>query len=177
MSPSPGRTAQRGIAPSPTATVSHVNLANVAAPAVLLLLVRLGERRFAIPAEDVLRVLPMAEPTALPAAPPGTIGVLPFRGALLPVVDPRQRLGLEPVAQHPSQHLVMIAAQTRYLLWIDRAETIITLPHMADLDGAGAASGTPASRFARIGDEYVPMIASDAFDPGSRSGAIDARPV
>ncbi len=140
-----------------------------------MLLVQIGKHRFAIPAEAILRVLPMAELTLLPEAPTGTVGVIAFRGALLPVVDPRPYLGLPSVSPHLDQHLVLIAAQTRYLLWIDRAATIVAAPSTADVAGVGMAANVRASQFVRVGDEYLPVLAIATFDPGSQFNTRDIR--
>lgn len=131
----------------------------------LLMVVRLGDRRFALPAPAIGRILPMAALIPLPDAPVGIAGVLALQGVVLPVVDPRPRLGVPLVAPRPEQHLVVIAARTRFLLWVDRAEAIVPAPPVAaGLPGADAAS--LASQFVRIGDEYLPLLAPAALDPG-----------
>lgn len=53
----------------------------------LLLLFRLGERHFAIPASDVAAVLPLPPLEAVSGAPPWLAGLFRYRGALLPLID------------------------------------------------------------------------------------------
>ena len=53
----------------------------------LHLLIRLGEDRFAIDADVVVEVIPLVRLRALPGAPPGSVGVMIFRGDAIPVVD------------------------------------------------------------------------------------------
>lgn len=128
----------------------------------LLLLIAIGGRRFALPVGPIVRLLPMAAPTPLPDAPADILGALHFAGALWPIVDPRARLGLPPVAPHPSQQLVALDAARRYLLWIDRAEAIVR-PDGAPVAAPGG--GTTAPRLARIGADYLPLLAPAAFAP------------
>lgn len=54
----------------------------------------LDEQCFALQLDSVERVVPIAEITPLPAAPDVILGVINFRGAIVPVVDIRRRFGL-----------------------------------------------------------------------------------
>ena len=131
-----------------------------------MLIIQLGGRRFAILTAAIVRVLPMAAPTPLPDSAPGIVGVLAFQGATLAVVDPRPRLGVATVAPHPEQHLVAIAAKTRYLLWIDRAETIVATHPQPRADAQGFAPMV-APHLVRVEDEHIPVLSALAFDPGA----------
>lgn len=139
-----------------------------------MLIIQLGGRRFAIPTAAIIRILPMAAPTPLPDSAPGIVGVLAFQGVTLPVVDPRPRLDLATVLPHPEQHLVAIAAETRYLLWIDRAETIAATQPQPRGDARGS---TPlvASHLVRVEDEHIPVLSTLAFDPGAVVQPVDPR--
>src|SRR5262245_5917412 len=64
------------------------------ATACSLVVVRLGDRLFALPTVTVERILRMAALVALPGASNGVAGALNLHGVLLPVVDPRPRLGI-----------------------------------------------------------------------------------
>lgn len=149
-------------APSPAAAVG------VAAPSGgLLLFVRLGDRRYALPCDAVQRILPMAAPTLFPGAPVGVIGVLAFGGQLLPVIDPRPRLLLATVTPHPQQHLVALRATTTFLLWVDRAETVEFVAPVALIDVANTDEDAIALQLARLGGESIPVLSPQAFDPGA----------
>lgn len=65
-----------------------------------LLLFALGARKLAIPVASVLRVVPAVEITPLPNAPAPVRGIINVQGAIVPVYDLHQRLGLpvRPVA-------------------------------------------------------------------------------
>jgi len=134
--------------------------------AARLLLCRIGPARFALPAEQVERVERMAALTPLPGAPPGIAGLLNLRGAVLPVVDPRPRLGAPSLPIDPDQHLVVVVAGERYLLWVDRVEQLIALrPEQVDvLDGGRTAGLTGA--VARIDNAPVPILSLAALAPG-----------
>jgi hypothetical protein len=58
--------------------------------------VRIAERRFAIPADTVRAVLPARSPTALPLAKPALAGITLFRGRVLPLVLPEELVGTDP---------------------------------------------------------------------------------
>ena len=132
----------------------------------LLLIGRLGERRFALPATSVERILRMAAITPLPDAPPGIAGVLDLHGSVLPVVDPRPRLGLPPATPDVDQHLVVLAAATRYLLWVDRVEAIEAVPAGAfDAVDAGGGPGV-APQVVRLAGAVLPVLSPTALDPG-----------
>jgi chemotaxis signal transduction protein len=131
----------------------------------MLLIVRLGGRRFAIPLAAIGRILPMAALTPLPGAPRGIAGVLSLQGTALPVVDPRPRLDVDRVSPQPGQHLVAIVARTRYLLWIDRAEEILAAPTAAIGDVLGDAP-LIAPRLARVGQDHLLVLSPADLDPG-----------
>jgi purine-binding chemotaxis protein CheW len=142
----------------------------------LIVVVRIGERRFGLPADAVRRIVPMAALTPLPDAPAGIAGFLAFGGEPLPVVDPRAQLGIPPTVPQPSQHLVALGSTSRFLLWVDRAEAVGALPSQ-DLAAVDAAAGGLAQQLARLGDEYLPVLSPDALDPGPllRRGAREDR--
>ena len=126
------------------------------------MIVVVGGRRHAIPLEQVERVERMAAPTSLPAARPGVVGVLNVRGQVLPVVDPRPRLGLATPPFAMDQSLVVVTAGTRYLLWVDGVERIQLLPEIP----ATPPADVGASVVVRLDDEAVPLLSPEVLDPG-----------
>lgn len=131
----------------------------------IILVVRIGDQPFALPATPIRRIVPMAALTPLPGAPFGVAGVLAIGGDLLPVVDPRPLLGLPPTLPRPDQHLIAIDATTHYLLWVDRAESVETLlpGAIATIDTAG---DQLAPQIARLADDHLPILSPFALDPG-----------
>ncbi len=136
------------------------------ASAEQFLVLRLGNRRFALPAHSVERIVRMAALTPLPDAPPEIAGLLDLQGALLVTVDPRPRLGLPPGRPQVDQQLVVVQARSRYVLWVDRTEQVAVVASHEAVP-AKAAHGL-ASVAIRVGGEVLPVLAPEALDPGPR---------
>jgi chemotaxis signal transduction protein len=128
---------------------------------ISLLVAQLGGSRVAVPGSVVERVLPMAELTLLPDPPPGIAGVLCVRGATLPVVDPRPRLGLATPSVRPDQHIVVIGAAARYLLWVDQVEAFV----LAVVEELTTGDDEQRHYVARLPGEAVPLLAVDRLLP------------
>jgi purine-binding chemotaxis protein CheW len=129
-----------------------------------VLLLRLGGRRYGVLLSHVERVLPMAAVSPLPDQPIGMLGVLNLHGAVLPVVDPRPRLGLPSPAWTADQRLVVLAAASeRFLLWVDELEDVVD--HAADaLSAIGSAGGQRlTTHVLRLANELVPILSPRAL--------------
>jgi purine-binding chemotaxis protein CheW len=131
-----------------------------------VLLVHLADRSFGLPLAVVQRVLPMAAVTSLPEAGEGLIGVLNLHGDILPVVDPRPRLGLPTPQLNAEQRLVLVTGSSRFLLWVDAIEEVVS---GADAMTTVAAQHTSplVPRVIRLGDKVVPILAPSVFEPRS----------
>jgi chemotaxis signal transduction protein len=129
-----------------------------------VLLVHLAERSFGLPLASVERVLPMAYVLALPETGRELIGMLNLHGEILPVVDPRPRLGLPTPAMTSEQHLVLVAGATRFLLWVDSIDEVV---QNADLPSAVPTQhASPLiPRVFRLGDTIIPILAPTALAP------------
>jgi chemotaxis signal transduction protein len=132
----------------------------------LLVVGRIGGRPYAWPASSVERVLPMAAVTRVFGLPASIAGLLDLHGNTLPVVDPRPHLGLPSVGPRPEHHLLLLAASERYLLWVDRIETIVSVD-TSSLERVQA-EDTPASApfITRIDGQLVTVLSPAVFDPG-----------
>lgn len=62
-------------------------------PAAATVRFRAGRGRFALPMRSVVTVVVGVRPTAIPGLPPWVAGAMPFRGGVLPVVEPDRFLG------------------------------------------------------------------------------------
>lgn len=129
------------------------------------LLVRLADRRFGLPLGNIDRVLPMAYVLPLPDSGDGLIGMLNLHGEVLPVIDPRPRLGLPTPKIGTEQRLVLLRANTSFLLWVDDVQEVVTL-------GPDEHNSVPAQhasplvpRVLRVGEEIVPLLAPTALEP------------
>jgi purine-binding chemotaxis protein CheW len=136
------------------------------ARAPLLLLGRLGTQPVALPAAAVEHVLRMVALTPLPDAPPGVVGVVNVHGTVLPVVDPRPRLGMATPRPHPDQYLVLIAAANRYLLWLDGVDRV-TAAAPDHLEPVGGGNERALAPFVlRLERDLLPVLSPETLDPG-----------
>jgi chemotaxis signal transduction protein len=145
----------------------HLDLPVSAPGTVAVLVGRIGHQRVALPAATVERILPMAALTPLADAPPGVAGLLDVRGEVLPVIDPRPRLDLPSPQLHPDQHLILISAGTRFLLWLDLAEELVQVPETTVHGVETLELQRLMSGVIRLAGETVPLLSPDALDPGT----------
>lgn len=73
----------------------------------------LDEQCFALQLNSVQQVVPIAQITPLPAAPEVIVGVINFRGAIVPVVDLRRRFGLAPRELRLSDRMLIARTSRR----------------------------------------------------------------
>jgi purine-binding chemotaxis protein CheW len=91
-----------------------------------LVVFELEERRFAVPLEAADRVLPMVAITPLPGAPPVIRGVINVHGLLLPVADPRMRLGLPVREVRLGDRLLVVKTPRRVIaLIVDEVQGVL----------------------------------------------------
>jgi purine-binding chemotaxis protein CheW len=91
--------------------------------------VRLGSWRCALPCALIEEVLPMLPVQRLPTAPPSLVGTCSIRHKVLPLLDPRPRLGQPAWVPSPHAHIVVIRARDLSLgLVVDSAEEVFSSP-------------------------------------------------
>ncbi|HET7599853.1 MAG TPA: chemotaxis protein CheW [Gemmatimonadales bacterium] len=85
------------------------------APAAQLQLItfRLDAEEFGIPIESVREVTRVGDITRVPRSPRHVRGVTNLRGRILPVLEIRSRLGLEPLDPGPRARIVVVEVQGR----------------------------------------------------------------
>jgi chemotaxis signal transduction protein len=143
-----------------------VDLAIAGSAEQTFLVGRLGSRLVAVPALNVERVIRMAAITRLPNLAPGIAGVLNLHGEILPVVDPRGNFNVPTPSPHPDQHLVVLTAHTRYVLWVDHVERVVTAA-ADDMLAVDVPAGETCSPFLlHLNGEVIPGLSPDALDPG-----------
>lgn len=99
------------------------------APSTDLLLLQLGDERYAVAGLAVREIDRWRTPTPVPGAPPALPGIISQRGAILPVVDLRALLGLPPVQPGRATRLVMVQHEGLDLaLLVDSVIDLIRLP-------------------------------------------------
>lgn len=72
-------------------------------------------QRYALHLRTVERVLPMAEVSPLPKAPPITLGVINFHGTVIPILDIQRRFGFPPRDYGLTAHLLVARTSRRML--------------------------------------------------------------
>lgn len=75
---------------------------------MLALLLKTGDRIFAIPARSVLEVVPRVALRPAPESPPWLAGLLAYRGSILPAVDLCIRVEGRPTAGLLSSRIVVV---------------------------------------------------------------------
>ncbi len=97
-----------------------------------------GGQRYGVPISSMERVVQMVELTAMPDAPPGTLGVINVEGQLTPVLG----LGQSPPTTEPvDQKLILARSSTRMLALA--AETIVGLVEAKEGDLVPAGQFSP----------------------------------
>jgi len=90
----------------------------------------LDREEYGIPVARVREVIRVAEITRVPQAPAHVRGVINLRGRILPVVELRSRLGLEPAAPTPRSRIVVVEVSDRVLgLLVDAVLQVAKVPH------------------------------------------------
>src|SRR5262245_19962235 len=94
-----------------------------------LVVFELDGREFALPIEDIAEILQMVLITPVPEVPPWVAGVVNLRGRVIPVIDLRTRLGIEPrtpslntpllIAEQGTRKLGLIADAVRDVIVVD----------------------------------------------------------
>jgi purine-binding chemotaxis protein CheW len=140
----------------------------------LLLVGRLGNQPVALPAATVEHVLRMVALTPLPDAPPDVVGVVSVHGTVLPVVDPRPRLGLATPRAHPDQYLVVVCAASRYLLWLDGVDRVTAAAPDTLESVAGGNDRALAPFVLHLEGNLLPVLSPQALDPGPIVGPSQA---
>jgi chemotaxis-related protein WspB len=113
-------------------------------PGTLYLLIKLGADRYAIDADSVVEVLPIVRLKSMPSAPIGIVGMMSFRGSVIPVMDMNIVAFGTPTPQRLMTRIIIV----RYRLHdigTDTAHFGLLVPevlHTAHFD---------ASSFARVG--------------------------
>ena len=112
-----------------------------------LVVFELEDREFALPIEDIAEIVPMVLITPVPEVPPWVEGVVNLRGRVIPVIDLRTRLGIEP-RPHELNTPILIAEQGTK----DALET----PTEAGVDETGHADAM--SSVGRLGDRLIVVL-------------------
>lgn len=90
-----------------------------------LLVVRIGNERFAVPLESVDELVEAPHLRTVPGAPETLLGLFTLGESLLPLYSPASILGAEPIGEQVA--LVMRGGRARLALAVDDADDVISV--------------------------------------------------
>ena len=98
-------------------------------PELHLVTFQLEREVYGVPVDRVREVIRVGEITRVPQAPAHVRGVTNLRGRILPVVEVRTRLGLDPAALTPRSRIVVAEAKGRVLgVLVDAVLQVTRIP-------------------------------------------------
>jgi purine-binding chemotaxis protein CheW len=112
---------------------------------------RLGKEEFGVPIDSVQEIVRVPEElTHVPKAPPFVEGVINLRGAVLPVIDLRRRLGMSVVERSDRQRvMVFLIAGLRTGFIVDSVAEVLMI-HRSTIEPAPQLSSDQAKLLARM---------------------------
>ena len=118
-----------------------------------LVVFRLGQEEFGVPIDSVQEIVRVPEAlTRVPQAPAFVEGVINLRGAVLPVIDLRRRLGLEAVERSDRQRIMVFL--------IDRVCTGFIVDSVAEVLKVERAAIEPAPRLSNEQSRLLARMAN-----------------
>lgn len=126
-----------------------------------LVVFRLGREEYAVPIASVREVVRVSDISRVPHAPEHIRGVMNLRGRILPVVEIRRRLGLEPIELTPTSRVVVADIERRVVgLLVDAVgqvtrvrESAVSAPPEEVRAGTEAVTGV-----ARVGQRLLILL-------------------
>lgn len=111
----------------------------------------LGREEFAVPIDSVQEIVRVSDAlTKVPKAPPAVEGVVNLRGAVLPVMDLRRRLGLDQVERSDRQRImVFLMAGVRTGFIVDSVVEVLKI-HKSTIEASPSLSGEQSLLLARM---------------------------
>ncbi len=137
---------------------------------LLVLLCRCADRRFALPAAPVTRVLGAAQFVSLPGLGGCAVGIVNVANVNLGLCDSRIALGVPSAALSPTDRFIelepALRSSSRWLLWVEEVVGIITVT--SDQCDALHVAGDAFARHAlRLPLESVALLNLAALEPSA----------
>jgi purine-binding chemotaxis protein CheW len=141
-----------------------------------LLLFDIHDQRFAMRAEAVIEVVRAVEVTPLSGAPEVVLGIIDFRGVVIPVFDLRKRFGLPRREVDPAdQFIIARAAQRTVALHVDHALDLIDVDAGSIAPVANSVRTAPhVAGVATLADGLAVIQDLDAFLSAAEADSLDA---
>jgi purine-binding chemotaxis protein CheW len=140
-----------------------------------ILIFEVGERRYGLPAADVVELLRAVSIVPLPGAPAAVEGVINLRGKIVPVLDVRGRFRLPPRPLEPTDHFIVARADERVVaLRVDRALDLLELDPADVEDARDVVPGVEhVSRIARLPNDLILIHDLRTFLSWEESAAVE----
>lgn len=130
----------------------------------------IGRERYGLPLSQVLRVVPVAQLTALPHAPRYIPGLLNLHGEPVPVVDLSRLAGMTPDAVRYDTRILLVEYRTpdgathKLALKAERVSGIVTIDD-ALLKPSGVSAAPFLGQVASTGHGVLQLVDVDALLP------------
>lgn len=127
-----------------------------------LVIFRLGAEEFGVPIMAVQEIVRVPEQlTKVPRTPTFVEGVINLRGAVLPVIDQRSRLGLPPVARNDRQRIMVFTlGEQRTGFIVDSVAEVLRVPRtsLAPAPALSDAQGRMIREVARLDGQRLILL-------------------
>ena len=136
---------------------------------------RLDKEEFGVPIDSVQEIVRVPEElTRVPKAPPFVEGVINLRGAVLPVIDLRKRLGMPAVERSDRQRvMVFLIAGLRTGFIVDSVAEVLMI-HKSAIEAAPQLSSDQAKLLARMANLEKQKRMIQLIDPSNLIEGRDA---
>lgn len=125
-----------------------------------ILIFKLAVQRYGLPVEQVVEVVHMVAITALPDLPAGMLGVINYRGDVIPLLDLRQALEVPAQKVHLSTPIVIARTGQRLVgLLVDLVEGVATSEGTTQAD----MTNKHIRSITKIDDKMILMVNLDDF--------------
>lgn len=138
--------------------------------AELLLIVRIGGRRVALPASEVEAVVELEGITPVPGAVPHLAGLSALRSRVLTVIDSRTSLGLPPDSATRAEEAVVVPSGGHtYAILVEQVEDVVEAAGAPVQVRASPGRGWDrvATGMVEAGDDLLLMISPHAVIAGA----------
>jgi purine-binding chemotaxis protein CheW len=104
-----------------------------------MLVFAVGGQEFALPLGGIVEIARARTPTPVPGAEPGVLGIVPFRGAMVTVIDGRLRLGLSGAQMGRAGSMIVLRDSGELVGLVVDAVARVALIHPAEREPLPAA--------------------------------------
>lgn len=89
---------------------------------------KLGDKEFGIDITNVQEIIQPPGITSLPCAPPHVLGIINLRDAIIPIINPKQRLGLENSEKTDEARIIVVKVEGQcYGIMVDYVYEVLRL--------------------------------------------------